>query len=239
MNINFPFYLSWLFVLSALATLLILIWVIMGSSTYTARKTRIILCILIAWLSIQAALSLNQVYSSNLAVLPPKILVLGIFPAVLSVIVLFILKKGKAFIDSLPLRRLIYINLVRIPIEIGLWFLYINQWVPKLMTWEGGNLDIISGLSAPIVAYYAFRKHSLSQKFLLAWNILCLFLLGNIVIRAFLSAPFPFQKLAFDQPNIAILYFPVVWLPTFIVPVVLFGQLTSLRKLTFRGGNNL
>ena len=102
------------------------------------------------------------------------------------------------------------------------------------MTWEGGNLDILSGLSAPIVAYYVFRKHSFSHKFLLVWNIICLLLLANIVVRAVLSAPFPFQKLALDQPNIAILNFPVVWLPTFIVPVVLFGHLASLRKLTIR-----
>ncbi|MDB6080057.1 MAG: putative transrane protein of unknown function, partial [Akkermansiaceae bacterium] len=46
-----------------------------------------------------------------------------------------------------------------------------------------------------------------------------------------LSAPFPFQRLALDQPNVAILSFPFIWLPTFIVPVVLFTHLASIRQL--------
>jgi hypothetical protein len=92
------------------------------------------------------------------------------------------------------------------------------------MTFEGGNLDILSGLSAPLIAYYAVKK----PKILLAWNFICLALLINIVARALLSAPFPFQQFAFDQPNIAILQFPVIWLPTFIVLTVLFGHVTVI-----------
>ena len=56
-------------------------------------------------------------------------------------------------------------------------------------------------------------------------------LLANIVINAILSSPFPLQQFAFDQPNIAILYFPFSWLPTFVVPVVLFCHLASIRQL--------
>jgi hypothetical protein len=37
--------------------------------------------------------------------------------------------------------------------------------------------------------------------------------------------------MAFDQPNIAILYFPFVWLPSVVVPGVLLAHLVSLRKL--------
>jgi hypothetical protein len=56
-------------------------------------------------------------------------------------------------------------------------------------------------------------------------------LLINIVATAILSMPFPFQQLAFDRPNIAIMYFPYVWLPCCVVPIVLFAHLVSLRKL--------
>lgn len=45
------------------------------------------------------------------------------------------------------------------------------------------------------------------------------------------STPSPLQKFAFDQPSIAILYFPFSWLPTFIVPIVLLGHLVSIRQL--------
>jgi hypothetical protein len=55
--------------------------------------------------------------------------------------------------------------------------------------------------------------------------------LFNIVVTAILYAPLPIQQLAFEQPNIAVMYFPFVYLPGFIVPIVLFSHLVSLKKL--------
>ena len=72
----------------------------------------------------------------------------------------------------------------------------------------------------------------MSRKALLVWNILGLLLLLNIVVIAVLSAPFRFQLLGFEQPNIAILYFPFIWLPCCIVPLVLFSHLAAIRQLT-------
>ena len=99
------------------------------------------------------------------------------------------------------------------------------------MTFEGRNLDILSGLTAPLIYYFGYVKKQLPKSVLLGWNILCLGLLINIVRLAILSAPFPFQTLAFDQPNIAILYFPFVWLPCCVVPLVLLSHLATIRKL--------
>ena len=95
----------------------------------------------------------------------------------------------------------------------------------------GGNFDILSGLSAPVLFYMGFAKKRVHVRLLLIWNFICLGLLINIVVHAILSAPFPFQQLAFDQPNIAILYFPYVWLPGFIVPLVLLSHLAAIRQL--------
>jgi hypothetical protein len=99
------------------------------------------------------------------------------------------------------------------------------------MTFEGRNFDILAGITAPIIAYFSLKKVKLSRNVVLVWNIICLGLLINIVVNGFLSAPSPLQQLAFDQPNIAILNFPFSWLPTFIVPLVLFGHLVSIRQL--------
>jgi len=104
------------------------------------------------------------------------------------------------------------------------------------MTFEGQNFDILSGLTAPIIFYVGFIKKRIGRKAMLVWNFLCLGLLINIVVIAVLSAPFPFQKLAFDQPNIAVLYFPFVWLPCCIVPLVLFSHVATIRQL-LRGEN--
>jgi hypothetical protein len=99
------------------------------------------------------------------------------------------------------------------------------------MTFEGRNFDILCGLTAPFIYYFGYVKPVLSKKILLAWNVICLLLLANIAIIAVLSAPLPIQQLAFDQPDIALLYFPFVWLPCFVVPVVLFAHLTTIRRL--------
>lgn len=186
---------------------------------------------LTTWLIIQALLTLAGIYSTNTNSLPPKIVLFGILPAVVTIAILFSTSRGKQFIDSLPLKHLTYLNVVRIPVELLLFWLYLNKAVPQLMTFEGCNFDILAGVTAPLVAYFGFTKQKISRTFLLIWNLVCLGLLVNIVVIAFLSAPSLLQQFAFDQPNLAISRFPFSWLPTFIVPVVLFGHLVSIRQL--------
>ena len=196
-----------------------------------SKKATTILFGLIIWLTIQAVLTLKNVYNSDAASIPPKILLFGILPAVLIIIFLFATRKGRKFIDSLPLTNITYLNVVRIPVELILFWLFLNKTIPQLMTFEGRNFDIIAGITSPFIAYFGLTKGKLSNQLILCWNFICLALLFNIVINAFFSVPSPLQKFAFDQPNIAILNFPFSWLPTFIVPVVLFGHLTSIRQL--------
>lgn len=229
---NLPTYISLIFGIATIATLLLFSWAVKNSATYPAqKKAPIILVLQLAWLIIQGGLALNHVFSNNLQSLPPKLFLLGLLPPILLIILLLVTKAGRAFIDELPLKQLTALSVVRVLVEIVLLLLYLNKVVPKIMTFEGGNLDILSGLSAPLVAYLAFRKPVLNRKLLLFWNFVCLALLINVVTRALLSVPFPFQKLAFDQPNTGILYFPFIWLPTFVVPLVLFSHVASIRKL--------
>lgn len=183
-----------------------------------------------AWLVLQAVLTLLDFYDSPVESVPPKLVIFGILPASLMLLTLFVTKNGKAFIDNLPQEKLILLHTIRIPIEFVLYWLSLNMAVPNLITFSGQNFDIIAGLTAPVV-YYAYLRNKLSNTVFLVWNILCLCLLINVVVLAVLSAPSPLQKFAFDQPNIAILNFPFSWLPTFIMPLVLFSHLASIRKL--------
>jgi hypothetical protein len=120
---------------------------------------------------------------------------------------------------------------VRIPVELILYWLSLQKAVPALMTFEGRNFDILAGITAPAMALFFCSGSKTHNRILLAWNIVSLLLLLNIVGNALFSAPGPLQRFAFDQPNIAILYFPFNWLPVFIVPVVLFGHLVAIRQL--------
>jgi hypothetical protein len=157
-------------------------------------------------------------------------------PAILCIILLFVF-SSRNFLYQLSLELLTYIHLVRIPVELVLWWLFMNKQVPELMTFEGRNFDIIAGITAPVIGYFCFTKKTLTNRIALIWNFLALGLLLNIVINAVLSLPLPFQRFAFDQPNVAVLYFPFIWLPAFIVPTVLFSHILSIVKLLKRNEN--
>lgn len=188
-----------------------------------------ILAGIVVWLLLQAVVSLRGFYTFT-GTTPPRFTLL-IAPPLLLIVMLFATAKGRRFLDTLQLKTLTLIHIVRIPVELVLFWLFLHKGVPQLMTFEGRNFDVLSGLSAPVVYYFGFSKNKINRKLLLLWNVICLGLLINIVINAVLSAPFSFQKFGFEQPNVALLYFPFVWLPCCIVPLVLLSHLAAIRQL--------
>lgn len=199
---------------------------------YKARPHKLTFFILLMWILIQGILTTSGFYSIT-NTMPPRLLLM-IAPALLCIILLFISKKGRAYIDSFNIKTLTILHVVRIPVEITLYFLFIQKMVPELTTFEGRNFDVLSGLSAPVIWYFAFVKKKLSTKMLLLWNILALGLVLNIVVHGILAAPSAFQQLAFEQPNTAVLYFPFNYLPSVVVPLVLFAHLASIRKISIQ-----
>lgn len=216
-----PIYINIFFVLTTVLTLLLFY----KATNYSTP----VISLLLIWLMLQAVIAHAGFYTV-INKMPPRF-TLVILPPILFISGLFISKTGRKFIDRLQLKILTLLHIVRVPVELTLLMLYLHGFVPREMTFEGRNFDIISGLTAPFIYYFGFVKKLFNWKILLAWNIICLILLINIVSTAVLSAPFPFQQLAFNQPNVALLYFPFVWLPGFIVPVVLFSQLVAIREL--------
>jgi hypothetical protein len=215
-----PAYIGVLFALTTALTLFIF---------YKASHRSVtVLVVLSAWLLLQTAISLTGFYTVT-DTLPPRFLLL-VLPPFLAIIIFFVTKKGRQFIDGLRKDLLTLLHVVRIPVEIVLFLLFVKGTVPIEMTFEGRNLDILSGITALFIWYFGYIKKKLKSVIIVTWNIICLCLLFNIVITAILAAPFPFQKIAFDQPNIAVLFFPFTWLPGFIVPLVLFSHLVCLRK---------
>ena len=182
-----------------------------------------------SWLMIQAIISLKVFYTDT-NTMPPRIALL-IVPPVLLIFLLFVTKKGRTYVDGLDAGRLTYVHSVRVLVEFGLIILFNHKLIPGLMTFEGRNFDIFSGITAPLAAKFGYEKKQLSAKLLLTWNFVCLALVMNVVVNGILSAPSAFQQFAFGQPNIAILYFPFSWLPSFIVPIVIFSHLVCIRQL--------
>lgn len=218
---NLPLYINLVFGLITILT----IWIFYKAT----HNSKITLLILVIWLAIQTFIGISGFYTVT-DILPPRFLLL-VLPPLVFILILFATSKGRQFIDSLDTKILVILHIIRIPVELVLFWLFVNNTVPELMTFEGRNYDILSGLSAPVIYYFGFVKKQLNSKMILLWNLICLGLLINIVVLAILSAPFPFQKFAFDQPNIAVLYFPFNWLPACIVPLVLFSHLATIRHI--------
>jgi hypothetical protein len=181
------------------------------------------------WLLFQAFLAFSGFYLVT-KTMPPRTLAL-IGPPVLVILFMFFSGAGRSVSDLMNLQVLTLLHVVRLPIEIILYMLYTEGKIPDLLTLEGRNFDIFSGITAPVVAWLAFKNKTVNINLLLGWNIVCLALVFNVMIHGILSAPSVLQQFAFDQPNTAVLYFPFVWLASFIVPVVIYAHLASIRKI--------
>ncbi len=161
---------------------------------------------------------------------PPRIIFFGVLPALAFITFLFVIFRT-SFVEKLPIRTLTILHIVRIPVELVLFWLFQNSSIPRSMTFEGNNFDILSGITAPLIYLFAFRGKKVNCSALVIWNLLALGLLANVVVTGLLSFPSQMQQLGFDQPNTAVMYFPLAWLPTIVIPIVVFCHLASLFKL--------
>lgn len=218
---NVPLYLPLGFVATVLLTCFFFV--------KAAHGNKIVALMLIIWLIAQGSVAATGFYTQTQS-MPPRFIAM-LLPPILLIVILFATSKGRDFIDLLSPDQLTLLHVVRIPVELCLFSLYSYQLVPQLMTFEGINYDIVSGITAPLVAYLGYHKKLFNKTVLLIWNLLCLGLLINIVYHGILSVPTPFQRFGFDQPNIGLTYFPYVFLPGLIVPVVLLAHLSSIRQL--------
>ena len=191
------------------------------------------LFVLVAWLAGQAVLGLNGFYLAAPTTLPPR-LALALLPPVLVLAGLLLTPWGRSYLLGLRLEVLTLLHTLRLAVELSLWVLYRHHLVPQLMTFEGRNWDLLAGLSAPVVYYLVFRQRRLGCQTLLGWNVVCLGLVLNILVNALLSVPGPLQQVAFEQSNRAVLYFPFVWLPAGLVPLVLLSHAAAFCQLLRR-----
>ena len=222
---NLPGIVSIVFILTTFLTVGFLFRAI-RQTVYETYAAKILIFLVGFWIFFQAVFSLSGFYTKTQAI-PPRLLLFGVAPAFLVIFSLFVFAR-RSFIEPLPLKILTLLHVIRIPVELVLHQLYENNLVPRVMTFEGWNFDILSGITAPIVFWLAFRGGKTNRALLIGWNIFALLLLINIVTIAIYSIDSPFNPVPFERQNRGVLYFPFIWLPTIVVPVVLFCHLASL-----------
>lgn len=181
------------------------------------------------WLSILTALAFSGFFQ-NFEILPPRFAFAILPPVILTFLLLF----SKSFYNILlqiPPSWLVYVQSFRIPMEIFLWLGFIAGFVPPQMTFEWLNFDIIVGITALMGGYTFFGRGRYRRFEAIIWNIFGIVLLFNIVLIAFLSAPFPFRVFMNEPANTMVAFFPFIWIPGFIVPFALAMHLFSLKLL--------
>jgi hypothetical protein len=223
-----PLYIPVIFILTTALSVFIFSKAHLGERKY--------LWFLVGWLFLQAILAFRGFYLPVPEGVP--VFFFLIIPPLFVIAIFFLTNTGRSYIDQLDMKMLTLIHIIRVPVELVLYGLFLTNLVPKAMTFEGRNLDILAGLSAPLVLYWGFVKSKITYRFILIWNVICLGLLVNIVIIAILSLPLPFRQFGQDLPEMALLYFPFVWLPCCIVPIILFSHIVVIRQLLvkFPGG---
>ena len=225
---DLPQYVSIVFILTTFLTVGFLFRAI-RNTVFDTTAAKVVIFIVNFWIFFQGIFALSHFYTNTQAT-PPRLLAFGVLPALLLIVSLFVFAR-KTFIEPLPLKILTLLSIIRIPVEITLHWLYQNKTIPQAMTYEGWNFDILSGITAPIIFWLAFRNGKTNRALLIVWNIFALALLINIIAIAIFYMDTPFHAVPLEQQNRAVLYFPFIWLPTIIVPIVLFTHLASLWKL--------
>jgi hypothetical protein len=141
---------------------------------------------------------------------------------------------GRRLIAAVGLPALVGFQAFRIPVEWLLHRLYLEGTVPVQMTYTGRNFDVVTGVTAAALGLWLARRGR-SRGVVLAWNVLGLALLANIVTIAILSTPVPFRRFLDGPPNMLPSVWPFVWLPSFLVQLALAGHVLVFRQLRSAG----
>ena len=140
-------------------------------------------------------------------------------------------RTGSLLASSIPLGAVIALQAFRIPVEVVLHRLFVEGVIPVQMTWSGRNFDVVTGLTGLLLGGWILSGRTVPRGVVLAWNVLGLALLANIVTVAALSTPVPFRRFLEGPPNLLPSTFPWIWLPSFLVQVALASHLIVFRQL--------
>lgn len=201
-----------------------------GAATPRAVMPRMSLILgLVVWLVAAFALGLGGVYVASANAIPT--IEFGIVTPILVGIGLYLALPGiRELVRRVPHQWLIGLQVYRAggAIFIVLWGMGL---VPGAFAWPAGMGDILIGATAPLVALVYMRRGRDANSLVRTWNLLGLLDLMVALTTGFLTTPSRFQMLAFDAPNLLVTQFPLVIIPTFIVPLSVLLHLASLSKL--------
>ena len=182
-----------------------------------------------SWLGVTAVLAAAGLFE-DFSRIPPRIVV-ALVPPLLAILWLCRSAAVGRLLDEVPPGWLVYPQAFRVVMELILWQLFLVGAIPAIMTFEGRNVDILVGLTAPLIAWRCFPRRA---RVAVWWNVAGILILLNVVVHAQLSAPTPFRVFMTRPPVTFIAYVPWIWLPAFLVPLAWALHALSIRQLLRR-----
>jgi hypothetical protein len=128
-----------------------------------------------------------------------------------------------------PLAWPIAAQAFRVGVELILYALHLAGRAPVQVTFAGRNLDILVGLTAPVVAWLLLRGRAPAWA-VAVWNVVSVGVLINTIGTVASSFPGPTHLDWPGTPFTAPATWPMVWLPAFLVPLALSLHVFSLRQ---------
>ena len=197
--------------------------VVMAVAVAWASGSRRLAFAILMWMLTAAALAHAGVLRHFNALPPP--MGLFIFSGLIATVVIGRSNWVQRLVE-MPMAVLIGAQSFRIVVEILLHQSSELGLAPPQMTWSGCNFDVITGVTALLLAPFA---RVVSPRWIFLWNCMGLLLLTVVVSIAIVSFPTPFQKMRPDNTWVA--DFPYVWLPAILVTTALLGHIILFRKL--------
>jgi uncharacterized membrane protein YhaH (DUF805 family) len=148
-------------------------------------------------------------------------------------LVLFMARSsfGGRLAGGIPVSVFIGLESFRIVVELFLHQLWLEGLVPRMLTFEGANFDIVIGASAPLVAWLVSTRR-IGRRAGIAWSVAGILMLLNVIVRSVLTTPGPTHLITSDLANRAITQFPFTFIPAFLAPLAMLLHVLSIRALT-------
>ena len=183
----------------------------------------------IAWLALSGWLAARGFFRETDA-LPPRLAYLMV-PMLLGGLYLGFARGAADFRSRMHLEGLHYLHALRIAVELIFLKGFADRGeVATVLTYEGNNYDVAMGILLPLTGWLVFRLRVLGRGWSAAANVLGIVVLTGTVALAVLSSPSPLQQLEFEQPTVAILKLPLVWLPALVAPLMFWAHFLVLGR---------
>jgi hypothetical protein len=150
-----------------------------------------------------------------------------VIPILIGVLLIWRSSAISRLIDAIPRHWVIAIQFYRVA-GVTFLILYASKLLPGLFALPAGVGDVAIGLLALRIGINASRHQQFYPRTVLLWNLFGIADLIVALTTGFLTSPSPFQRFAFDHPHQLIAMFPLVLIPTFLVPLSFLLHIISL-----------